>query len=36
MIDGINILCVVGRTEDIGGSRGRGMEGVEVEKEGDG
>jgi len=34
MIDGIDLLRVGGRTEDIG--RRRGMEGVEVENEGDG
>lgn len=36
MIDCINVLRVRGRTKDIGGSEGRGMEVAEVEKEGDG
>ena len=36
MIDGIDLLCAGGRTEDMGGRQGRGMEVAEVEKEGDG
>jgi hypothetical protein len=36
MIDCIYVLCARGRTEDIGGMQGRGMEVAEVEKEGDG
>lgn len=36
MIDGIDSLGAWGRTQDIGGNLGRGMETVEVEKEDDG
>lgn len=36
MIDGVNVLGARGRTKNVGGSQGRGMEGAEVEKEGDG
>ena len=36
MIDGIDLLCARGRTENVVGRQGRGMEAVEVEKDGDG
>ena len=36
VIDGIYLLGAGGRTEGIGRSEGRGMEGTEAEKEGDG